>query len=354
MAACTHANGCCQRHPQHRSCAKRPRGHRQSATAAAAHTVYHDEGAPIPAEHAFWLGKGGAAQRSSALATHRSVADGDGYPVASTSRTDSCTASLVMLENRPLHNASSYWTKVIALNYLYATRHGYGFHLLAPSRSGSAAKGVYYSWCKVQTLQNLVDRLVLHNTVLAPTADKKCTWLVFLDSDAYIREQLTSVPQLLRSLGPAAKGAHLVLGRESPRRGKDWVFSTGFALNTGVLFLKASNFSRQMLRGWGSLEHTACQGKLFRRQAEQKCFERLLADQRHLLPAKAEEKIVHVPMQHFNSPWGRYARHIWGGEGAQLRATVYDDELKVQGIWTKAQQMALVEGARRVGSARTC
>ena len=162
------------------------------------------------------------------------------------------------------------------------------------------------------------------------------------------------MPQLLRSLGPAAKGAHLVLGRESPRRGKDWVFSTGFALNTGVLFLKASNFSRQMLKGWGSLEHTACQGKLFRRQAEQKCFERLLADQRHLLPAKAEEKIVHVPMQHFNSPWGRYARHIWGGEGAQLRATVYDDELKVQGIWTKAQQMALVEGARRVGSARTC
>ena len=73
-----------------------------------------------------------------------------------------------------------------------------------------------------------------------------------------------------------------------------------------------------------------------------------------MLPAKAEEKIVHVPMQHFNSPWGRYARHIWGGEGAQLRATVYDDELKVQGIWTKAQQMALVEGARRVGSARTC
>ena len=42
---------------------------------------------------------------------------------------------------------------------------------------------------------------------------------------------------------------------------------------------------------------------------------------------------MHVPMQHFNSPWGRYARHIWGGEGVGLRATVYDDELKVQGVW---------------------
>ena len=94
--------------------------------------------------------------------------------------------------------------------------------------------------------------------------------------------------------------------------------------------------------------------KYFRRQAEQKCFERLLADQRHRLPPGATERVVHVPMQHFNSPWGRYARHIWGGEGVRLRATVFDDELRVQGVWSAAQQMALVDAARRTGSARTC
>ena len=80
----------------------------------------------------------------------------------------------------------------------------------------------------------------------------------------------------------------------------------------------------------------------------------LLTDQRHLLPRGAEERIVHVPMQHFNSPWGRYARHIWGGEGVRLRASVYDDELRVQGVWTAEQQMALVDAARRAGGARTC
>ena len=83
-------------------------------------------------------------------------------------------------------------------------------------------------------------------------------------------------------------------------------------------------------------------------------LKRLLVDQRRRMPQGATERVVHVPMQHFNSPWGRYARHIWGGEGVRLRASVYDDELKVQGVWTAAQQMALVEAARRVGSARTC
>ena len=126
------------------------------------------------------------------------------------------------------------------------------------------------------------------------------------------------------------------------------------AFNTGVLFLRASNWTRELLRGWSSLQGTVCKGKLFRRQAEQKCFERLLSDQRQLLPPGAQQKIVHVPMQAFNSPWGRYARHIWGGEGARLRATVFDDELRVQGIWNVGQQQALVNEARVGGGHRTC
>ena len=201
-----------------------------------------------------------------------------------------------MLENRPLHNASSYWTKVIALNYLYATRHGYSFFLMAPRRSGAAAKGVYYSWCKIETLTSLVERLA------APTA-APCTWLLFLDSDAYIREQLVSVPHLLSALGPAAARAELVIGREKPLQSEfdeSVRFSTAFALNTGVLFLRASNWTRNMLGAWAALEHTACTGKYFRRQAEQKCFERLLVDQRRHLPPGANERVMHVPMQHFN------------------------------------------------------
>ena len=131
-------------------------------------------------------------------------------------------------------------------------------------------------------------------------------------------------------------------------------FHTAFALNTGVLFLRASNWTRELLHGWSLLQDTVCKGKLFRRQAEQKCFERLLSDQRRMLPSDAEDKILHAPMQAFNSPWGRYARHIWGGEGAYLRSTVFDDELRVQGIWSAAQQQALVDEARVGGGGKTC
>ena len=315
-------------------------------------------------------------ERDRALTNHRSYPDDELLPSPTNAAAGSCTAALVMLENRPLTNASSYWNKVIALNYLYARRHGYQFFLMAPSRSGSAAKGVYYSWCKIDTLAALVERLAPPPAPPAPftasgsaasggpaSANRpaaRCTWIVFLDSDAYVREQFVSVPQLLSTLGPAASRAELVIGRErnvaaGESGGSGAVaFQTSFALNTGVLFLSASNWSRQLLRGWSSLQDTACKGKLFRRQAEQKCFERLLADQRQLLPPLAEERIFHAPMQAFNSPWGRYARHIWGGEGVGLRATVFDDELRVQGVWTAAQQMALVREASMSGGGRTC
>ena len=100
-------------------------------------------------ESAFWLARGDKAQRQRDLESLRHVEDGEAFPAKAGGKKSgvaaACSATLIMLENRPLHNMSSYWTKVIALNYLYATRHGYGFHLMAPRKSGSAAKGVYYS-----------------------------------------------------------------------------------------------------------------------------------------------------------------------------------------------------------------
>ena len=321
-------------------------------------------------EMPFWLGSGGAGERERALGRHRSVSDSHLLP-SPHARAEPCTAALVMLENRPLRNASTYWHKVVALNSLYAKRHGYSFLLMAPRRTGKDAKGVYYSWCKVDTLIALVDRALRAGgigsnsrgaaAVAASSSSSSCTWLVFLDSDAYIREQILSVPQLLATLGavPTSR-AEIVVGRERdvhvPASGGSGAvaFRTAFALNTGVLFLRASNWTRDLLRGWSSLQDTVCRGKLFRRQAEQKCFERLLSDQRRMLPAGAEERILHVPMQAFNSPWGRYARHIWGGEGASLRKTVFDDELRVQGIWTAAEQQALDDVARAGGGSLTC
>ena len=51
-------------------------------------------------------------------------------------------------------------------------------------------------------------------------------------------------------------------------------------------------------------------------------------------------------MQLFNSPWGSFIRHVWGGPGVELRKRVFDDELRVQGVWRRKQFERLVRQAQ--------
>ena len=136
-------------------------------------------------------------------------------------------------------------------------------------------------------------------------------------------------------------------------------FTTPFVLNSGVVLVRASERGAALLREWASLRH-ACTGRRFHRQPEQKCLERMLlgaADTGASAAARAvaatdTSGVAIAPMGLFNSPWARYVRHVWGGTGNELRATAFDDELRVQGVWTPAQLDALVRRARaaeRVG-----
>ena len=79
---------------------------------------------------------------------------------------------------------------------------------------------------------------------------------------------------------------------------------------------------------------------------EQQCFHELLRN-RTLLPPGWRRRIATAPMQTFNSPWGSFIRHVWGGPGVELRRRVFDDDLKVQGIWRKGQFERLVDSAQR-------
>ena len=67
---------------------------------------------------------------------------------------------------------------------------------------------------------------------------------------------------------------------------------------------------------------------------------------RSLLPPGWRTRIATAPMQLFNSPWGSFIRHVWGGPGAELRRRVFDDELRVQGVWRRKQFERLVEQAQ--------
>ena len=133
-------------------------------------------------------------------------------------------------------------------------------------------------------------------------------------------------------------------------------FNTSFALNSGILLLKPSRWARRLLSVWEGLRTRGCVGRGFHRQAEQRCFERLLAlGPNGSLPAGTPARVLVTPMQLLNSPWGLYVRHLWGGEGRDLRAHVYDDALHTHGVWTRAQANALLEEVlRRYPPERTC
>ena len=75
---------------------------------------------------------------------------------------------------------------------------------------------------------------------------------------------------------------------------------------------------------------------------------------RTLLPEGWRTRVATAPMQLFNSPWGQFIRHIWGGPGVELRRRVFDDELKVQGVWKRRKFEQLVMGAQARWSDHPC
>ena len=75
---------------------------------------------------------------------------------------------------------------------------------------------------------------------------------------------------------------------------------------------------------------------------------------RTILPHGWRERIATAPMQLFNSPWGAFIRHVWGGPGVELRRRVFDDELKVQGVWRRRHFVDLVEEAQRTWIDMSC
>ena len=85
---------------------------------------------------------------------------------------------------------------------------------------------------------------------------------------------------------------------------------------------------------------------------EQRCLEELLA----AAPRAAERaRVARAPMQLFNSPWGEFARHIWGGHGKEMRRHAYDDALRTHGVWDEPALRARVSRvAERHLSAFVC
>jgi len=264
-----------------------------------------------------------------------------------------CNATIVMMDDRrdvALANNSKdigYFHKSFALNYLYAQRHAMEFVIVRPTRAATDSwlggdSGLCPAWCRVKILASLVA---------SHRQRHSCHWVLYIDSDAYVREQ--HVDFLERLDTPRNADVQIAISREelpaggfrSPRKRAHGVRVP--SLNAGVLFVKATQWSSEFLAAWmraASLPVCAPFRQLW--PCEQQCFHELLRN-RSLLPRGWRAAIATAPMQLFNSPWGQFIRHVWGGPGVELRRKAFDDELKVQGVWRRTGQMeALVQAAR--------
>ena len=244
-----------------------------------------------------------------------------------------CNATVVMIDDRawvPPNSSGGesmppYYAKTMALNYLYAQRHQMEFVLVRPSKGewlSDGPAGLCPAWCRVKVLASFVATW--------RSRVGGCHWLLYIDSDAYVREQHTNFVHRLSAARHS--DIHIAIAREeppsgafrSPRRRAHGVRVP--SLNAGVLFVRASSWSASFLASWIRAPDTpVCEPFRTSWPCEQQCFHELLRN-RTLLPRGWRQAIATAPMQLFNSPWGTFVRHLWGGPGVELRKRAFDDE----------------------------
>lgn len=165
-----------------------------------------------------------------------------------------CMGTILMMDNRlhPMTNHSQrkdvpYYQKSFALNYLYAMRHNMQFLIAHPTPDEWLTDGpnqLCPAWCRVKILTARVKALLGRGG---------CHWLLYIDSDAYLREQ--HVNFLSRLNMQSNSNVHIAIAREEPPAGalraKPRAHGVQVAsLNAGVLFIKASSWSAAFLSAW--------------------------------------------------------------------------------------------------------
>jgi hypothetical protein len=265
----------------------------------------------------------------------------------------SCSIELLMVDDRAL-DFHSYWTKTLAINYLVAKRYNWSFTLVRPTKQADLS----VMWCKIPAMEEAVqDALRRHAS--RSSNGHPCTWLMYIDADAFIRDAGVDLARKLAGLAERA-GAEMVIAREDGGSERNGVLTDAgepFAvadpavvLNDGIFMVRASAWTSRFLRVWfGWRNHPKCAGhgdNNFRTHwpGEQACLEMLIESLNEKLPRTPRDghddekveghepldprKVLTAPMTLFNSPWGRYVTHAWGGRGGREKFAAMDHELR--------------------------
>lgn len=214
-----------------------------------------------------------------------------------------CTYEVLMLDDRTLPSTvdpKSYWGLNAVINYAYAEKFGYKFHIVRPNLNGTHID-YDVEWMRpLYILDHFRERK--ENT--------GCTWLLYLDSDAFVREFDLPLDVYMRGLASTYNISEDVGGVVARERPISFVpDGLGTYLNPGVLFVQANAQGQFLLRKWIEA------GRLPENNYWKTHFPREMGVLTNIWDNNPEIKSVlaTVDMLEINSPWGRFVQHTWSG-----------------------------------------
>eukprot|EP00747_Dinoflagellata_sp_TGD_P033487 gnl/TRDRNA2_/TRDRNA2_136655_c0_seq1.p1 gnl/TRDRNA2_/TRDRNA2_136655_c0~~gnl/TRDRNA2_/TRDRNA2_136655_c0_seq1.p1 ORF type:complete len:374 (-),score=54.99 gnl/TRDRNA2_/TRDRNA2_136655_c0_seq1:136-1257(-) len=248
-----------------------------------------------------------------------------------------CLFELVQVDDRELpdtENATSYWGTTAVLNHAYAARFGYRYRLVRVKKSGPIYDEYAPEWLKM-----FYASYRLHELRESREGRNKCTWLLFMDSDAFVREFDLPLPVFLAGLassyGIRADASAIFTWEQSIAQHFDAAHG-GRLISTGVFLVHADTRSRLL---FDTMQDAAKQAGTLKKEFpyEQGIFTELVHPGgypagRTILSSQPNaseigKAINFVNMTEMNSPWGRFVQHIWRGQGETLRKMFYHDAL---------------------------
>eukprot|EP00928_Gymnodinium_smaydae_P063719 TRINITY_DN47214_c0_g1_i1.p1 TRINITY_DN47214_c0_g1~~TRINITY_DN47214_c0_g1_i1.p1 ORF type:complete len:292 (-),score=39.39 TRINITY_DN47214_c0_g1_i1:103-978(-) len=273
-----------------------------------------------------------------------------------------CRFEILTLDDRPLARnvgelkSNDHRSMTAVLNQAYASHWGYSFNIVHWNWSRvrrSRYRRFHPAWGKVFFLHNRLRELEAASANGAEGASA-CTWLLYLDSDAYVREFDVPLPIFLQGLAeryaslgsllrlqPASDGvgagsAHAVAGSAQMQLAPGAIFtrerSVAHAvdgnfrprrawINSGVFLLRAGKKAAMLIDDWLALGDAADDKLRHAWPWDQVALTELLRPgafpwTRWSLNASSHNLsgvAALVDMVEMNSPWGRFVQHLWAG-----------------------------------------
>lgn len=259
-------------------------------------------------------------------------------------RLKKCSYEVVMFDSRNLTDERSvfgmlvpqqYQSLTAVLNYAYAKQFGYNFTFVQPDVNRLRPK---YSlvWHRVFYFAERLSKI--------RQTGNQCTWLVYIDTDAFVREFRTPLHEFLSRMASKYHisddvGAIFAQEQTDPPM-MPW---TWHAINGGVYMVQVNERSRHLFDVWqnaskddeelkhewpaeqGVLTELYFPGKYHTRQGP---FNGVDKGHAHLRKHDSiSNDIALVNMTEMNSPWGRFIEHDWSGPGWQKRERSFTDML---------------------------